>query len=259
MRRRVFAGFVGEDFAGAVRLEVDGEGEAAIDVGDGEFVFALLALEDEAVEFVEVNQHGVGGGRIAIDEAELVETHAGANGDGEGAGHDLGVEAAAVAGGDVFEFDAVVGDEADENVEATGGGFRIGFGGDLGRESELFHEGDDVDAAFFEDGFLREVEGGHAELAELVFDGGVGSGQEAGLHAIGDGTEAEVERGGLDVFFRHRNRGVHVTVLEQHADILRRQDAGTDATLHGVGDAFHHDRFCGHAEVVTGRAAGVNP
>ena len=69
----------------------------------------------------------------ALDEADLAQLHSSANADGECPGNDFGVELAFVTGGSAIEFDAVIGDQAGENVEAAGRAFRIRLAGNVVR------------------------------------------------------------------------------------------------------------------------------
>ena len=78
-------------------------------------------------------QRGVVEDGRAAAEADLVEPHARADQDREGARRDLGVERAGVARLDAVELGAAVGDEAGEEVEPAGRALGVGDGGDAAR------------------------------------------------------------------------------------------------------------------------------
>ncbi len=64
------------------------------------------------------------------------------------------------------------------------------------------------------------------ELLDLVGDAGVFAGQETRAHAIGDGTQAKVEAGGLDLFGMNVLLRPNLMIADQRLDLLIRQDAG---------------------------------
>lgn len=60
---------------------------------------------------------------------------------------------------------------------------------------------------------------------ELLRHRGSRAGQEAGAHPVGDGTEAQVETGGLDLVGVGGSRCDDTFALEQRANGLRRKNA----------------------------------
>ena len=90
---------------------------------------------------------------------------------------DLGIERAVIAGADAIEAARAVGDHAGEHVEPAGRAFRIGGGGDIGRQREAFEQRHDVDAAGFQH---RAV--GERDLVQLQFVDALG---DRGVAAAG--------------------------------------------------------------------------
>ena len=118
---------------------------------------------------------------------------------GKRARDDLDVERPVVAGIDVVEDLAPVGDDPGEEVEAAGRAFRVGRAGNALRQVQVLLQRDDVDAAALEDGAVLEVDLHIGEVAKLLGDGLVASRQHARAHAIGVGAEAEVEARRLEL------------------------------------------------------------
>ncbi len=157
----------------------------------------LGAREQNGVLGVEGDDLGVVPAGLADLEAKLVEAQLAADEDGEGAGDQLQVEAAPVAGGNLVEAVALVGDHAGEDVEAARGAAGVGPGGDLSREVELLDDRDEVRAVALEDGPVPQVDLAHAELGKLGLDP-FPFGQEAAAQTVGGFAEAQVDAGGLD-------------------------------------------------------------
>ena len=88
---------------------------------------------------------------VAGDQADLVEGQALADPDGEGERDDLQPEGAGVAGGDLVEGLAPVGDDPREDVEATGGALGVGAGPDVVGEVQGLLQGDEVRPLGLED------------------------------------------------------------------------------------------------------------
>ena len=107
----------------------------------------------------------------ADHEAELVEGEVLADPDGEREGHDLQVEGALVAGGDLVEAVAVVGDDPGEDVDPAGGALGVGLAPDVGREVEPLRQGDEVGAVGLEDGAVpAQVELVEDVVLDLALD-----------------------------------------------------------------------------------------
>ena len=119
--------------------EVDADRDAVLDRG--------LGGGDEALAGVQVQELAVGQARLALPEPNLRQAGPGADQDREGAGRDLGVERAVVAGLGRVELAGAVGDHAGEDVDAAGRALGVRRGGEVGRQGQAFLELGDVDAA----------------------------------------------------------------------------------------------------------------
>ena len=142
-------------------------------------------------------------------------------------GDDLGVELALIARRHLVEGAAAVGDQAREDVEPAGGALGIGGGGDPGAELEPLQQRHDIDAVPLQDRALGQVDLMQGELLDLLGDGRVLAGQEAGAHAIGDGAQAQIEARRLHLLRPDIVLGPDLVVADQRLDLLIGQDAGT--------------------------------
>ena len=141
-------------------------------------------------------------------------------------GEILGVERPAVGSVDVVELGRPVGDQPREHVEPAGRALRVGNGEHTLAETYAFKQRHDVDAALLEHGALAEVELVHAEGVDLLLDGEAAAGKKARANPIGDGAQAKVEAGRLNLLVFDRHRGGDDLVAHQLADRLRRQHPG---------------------------------
>ena len=123
----------------------------------------------------------------------------GSHRDGKRAGNNFGVEFALVSWRHAVELGAVIGDQAGENVEASGRALRIRLPGNIFRQVQLFDQRNDVDAIFFEDRRASQIDAGHAEVFDFGIDRAVRAGQETGAHAMRHVAEAQVKTRRLDV------------------------------------------------------------
>ena len=132
------------------------------------------------------------------EKAQLVEGQALAHLDGERQGDDLEEEPPPVAGRDLVEAVAVVGDHAREHVEAPGRALRVRLPPDAGRQLELLDERDQIGALRLEDGAVSaQVDLVDDEVLELDLDGRI-VGEEAAADPVRDLAEMQVEAGRLD-------------------------------------------------------------
>src|SRR5690349_4579468 len=116
--RSILSGFVGDYFRGVGGAKVDGNAQAIVHHGFNWSVF--LAVVDQRLFFIEHGDGAIAKLRVAAQEAYLVQLHARTENDGKGAGNDLRVKFALVAGGCPLEFNTVVGDKAGEDIEPAG-------------------------------------------------------------------------------------------------------------------------------------------
>ena len=122
-------------------------------------------------------------------QAQLVERQVLAHADRERQGHDLEVQRALVAGGDLVEAEALVGDHAGEHVDPPGRALRVGLAAHVGGQRQPFLQRDQVRTVRLEDhAFLAQVELVEDVVLGLAFDG-LGVGQEAAADAIRDLAE----------------------------------------------------------------------
>ena len=209
--------------------EGDAHGEACVHGGAGEVDGLAAVVEEERgglMQGVELVAFDAG---FAAREAELVEGEAGPQADGEGAGDDLEVEGAAVAGAHGLEAVGPVGEEAGEDVEAAGGGLGVALGLDVGGEVEGFEQGDEVAVASLEDGALAQLEAEEGQLLEALGDRAT-LGEEAGADPMAVGSQAQVEGGGLDLGFLDVPAGPDGALVEEGLDLLADEDS---LGLHG--------------------------
>ena len=146
----------------------------------------------------------------------------------------------------------MVGDDAGEDIEAAGGGFRIGGGADIARQLEALHQRNDVDAAGLQHGAADQAELVQLDLGEPVGDQRLRTGQEAGAHAIGDLAEPEIEARRLDLVGIEPLGGPNGAGLGHLLDDLCRQDPDRQFLGHEHAPRFAaapHGRHLGLAEV----------
>ena len=132
---------------------------------------------------------------------DLVEAHPGPDEHREGARTDLGVERSAVARRNPVELDpppSVI--RAGEKIEPAGRGFRIRHGLDVLGKGKAFGKRNDVDAALLEDGTGPEVDPVRSRNPPVARrPGGHGPARNEARTPVGDGAEAKIYRGGLDL------------------------------------------------------------
>ena len=162
---------------------------------------------------------------MAAAEADLREARALAHQHREGARADLGIERPVIARRHLVEAARLIGDHAREDIEPAGRAFRVGGGGDAGRQREAFDQRHDIDAAGLQHRSVAEQEFVQLEVVDPLRNGGARAGQEARAHAERDFAEPQVEARGLDLL-RHevigRDDGA---VFGERRDHAVRQDA----------------------------------
>ena len=177
----------------------------------------------QRVELVGV-EDGVAGAEAHLDEPRaLAQQHR------KRLRADLGIERAVIAGADHVEAAGAVGDHAGEDVEPAGRAFRVGGGDDLRRQREAFQQRHDVDAVGLQHRAVGEVDLVQLQFVDALGDGGVGSGQEARAHPVGDVAEPQIEARRLDLAF---DKGI---CRQDQARIRHRRDHAVGQNSVGVG------------------------
>ena len=137
--------------------------------------------------------------RPTVHQPKLVEREPGMHLDRERARDDLEVQPPAVAGRDLIEAMAVIGQQAGEHVDTTGRALRIGLAADLRRQVELFDERDEVRPVALEHrAVASEVDLAHDEVLESLFDRVVVARKERAPQPIGDVAEMQIDARRLD-------------------------------------------------------------
>src|SRR6202008_314530 len=167
-----------------------GQRQSAVDIG---------GAIDEAHLLVQALQLRVGELRRAVPQPQLIEPRALAHEQRKGARADLGIERAMITLLDVIEGLAVVGDQAREYVQPPGRAFRVCGARDTEGKFQPFQQRHEVDATRFQHRTGFEVDFVNGEVGKLVRDLGVFARQETGADAIGDGAQAQIDAGGLDL------------------------------------------------------------
>src|SRR6266498_2162234 len=108
---------------------------------------------------------GVGATSATADESHLIERQLRLHVDGERTGNDLEVKFSLVAGRNVVELVAVIGDDTREDVEPTRRAARIGSRPEICGEAQLLDQGDEIGPVSFEDRAVAEIELAHREIA----------------------------------------------------------------------------------------------
>ena len=145
----------------------------------------------------------------------------------EGARRDLGVEGALIAGADLIERHAVIGDQPREHVDPADRALGVGDRGESRFQCQALGQLDDVDTASFQHrALVVEGEGMHRELVDFLSNRRLVAGEKAGTHAKRPFAQAEIEGCRLDLAGRDRiGRQDGPAVLDQGLQLLAGQDA----------------------------------
>ncbi len=147
---------------------------------------------------MQLEQLAVGEATVAVDQPDLVEPQPGLHADRERARNDLEVQPAAIAGGDLVEAVAAVGQHPREHVEAPGRALGVGLRADLLGEPQLLEQRHEIGPVALERGAVAQVDLFEGEILDLLLDGGVAVGQEAAAQDPRALAEAQVDAGRLD-------------------------------------------------------------
>ena len=127
---------------------------------------------------------------FALTEKDLVQHLPGCRHDAKSARANFDIEWAVVAIWHAVKLFSAVGDDAGQKVEAADGGFRTSSGRHTFRKGQTFHQGNDIDAAFFQHGTAFEFNRVHLKVCEALADGSIGPSEERGSYAVGNVTKA---------------------------------------------------------------------
>ena len=141
---------VADDAGVGTALEINRNPQAIL---DHRRMRAIGLKIDQRFALIELAEFDIRGRRVATHETNLIQARALLQKNAEGAWHDFQIELAAIALAHTLEFVAVIGDQARKDIETAGGAFRIGLAGNTRRQFQLFHQLDNVDAAFFQHGW----------------------------------------------------------------------------------------------------------
>ena len=133
-------------------------------------------------------------------KARLNKTRSLTHFDTKGARRNLDIERAVVAFGNAVEFDRVVGDQAGEDVEPSGRAFWVGGAKQAAAQLDRFQQGHDVHATAFENGVFGQINLVGAKVVDLALYRTAFARQETCADAVGNGTEAQIKAGGLNLF-----------------------------------------------------------
>ena len=131
-----------------------------------------------------------------------------------------------------------VGNDAGEHIDTAGGAFRIGRGGDFGRQSQAFHQFGDIDAARFQHGALGQVDFMQGQGLDARADGPLRPRQEAGPHAPRPAAQAQIQARRLDLAGREGGSDADRARAMQGLDLVGRQNAAVLAHRTGVTDGL---------------------
>ena len=136
-------------------------------------------------------------GRLAALQAQLVQPRARAHQHREGLRRDLDIERPLIAGVDVVEGAAMVGQQANEDVHAAGRALRVAPRRNIARQGQPLLDLGDVDAALFQHRTLGQVQLVHGHVPETLGDATMQAWQKRGADPPGARAQAQVQAGGL--------------------------------------------------------------
>ena len=213
----VALGAIADEVVLAEAREIDADRDAVADIGRGVVGEAFLVVQGAQRCGIEQT--------VAAAKADLRQPRAFAHQHRKCLRADLGVKRTVVAGVDAIEAPRAVGDHAGEHVDAAGRAFRIGGGGNIGRQRQAFEQRHDVDAVGFQHRAAGQRDLVQAKLGDTLGDGGLRAGQEARADAVGDLAETQIETRGLDLIGREIADGQNPTALCEFSDHMIGQDA----------------------------------
>ena len=165
------------------------------------------------------------GGGFPRTKRQLRQPHPLLHDHRERARDDLREQRPVVAVPHVLELDAAVRNQAREHVEPAGGALRIGLRRHPPRQPQALHQRREIDAPLLEYRRQRQVQLGHGQHVELVLHHGIAARQEAGLQAVGDRPQPQVEASRLNLVLGERLGGNDAAIVMEGLDPLVRQNS----------------------------------
>jgi hypothetical protein len=119
---------------------------------------------------------------------------------------------------------------AHEDVDTAGGALGVRRRRQILRELQPLLERHEIDAARLKHRAIGEIKRMHQQRPIKAVSDARLARQEGCAQAIGDLSESQVERGGLDLVGEHATLGGDDAFLDQRLQLAVRQDAGTVET-----------------------------
>ena len=214
-------GAIADAVAGKLAGQIDTDRDAVGEIG-------IVGI-DQPLAIMQRTQSGGVEQRVAATKADLRQPRALPHQHRKSARRDFGIERAFVARRDLIEAVRAIGDNAGEHVEPAGRAFRIGGGGNIGRQRQAFHQRHDMHAAGFQHSALTQIDPVQFEIFDALCDRRLRTGQEARAHAIGGGAQAKIETCGLHLPVGKRRCDTDMPGRRQFRDHAVRQNAAASA------------------------------
>ncbi len=181
---------------------------------------------DQRTRLVQRQERGIVEPGGAAAKADLRQARAGAHDDRKSARADLQIERPGIARRHMVELAGAVGDDASEDVEPAGRGFRVGGGGHFRGQRQALHQRHDIDAAGLEHRAHRQVDLVQLQRLEPRGDAMLRPRQEAGADAIGDLPQAQIEARRLDLVGIERTGKRNRAAFDHLRNLVCRKDPG---------------------------------
>ena len=143
---------------------------------------------DQRFAVMQRGQFGIRQHRLAVTKADLVQALTSAHQHRKRFRANLGIQRAVIGFGDAVKFGAAIGDAAGQQIKPTGRGFGVGNSGDARRQRQTLHQGNHVDAAFFQHRAIGQIDAVHFKFGNAVSHGAVLAHQKRRPHAVGGGA-----------------------------------------------------------------------
>jgi len=125
-----------------------------------------------------------------------------------------------IASRNLVEQHRMIADDTGENIQAPGGTFWVGRGGDRRRQCQAFHQRHDIDAAGFEYRPLADIERMQHHFFKPLRHCQPAPRQEARPHPVGARAQSEIKARWLDLIVIEGPRGADVAARDHGGDRL---------------------------------------